>query len=91
MSEVCENRPHVHYTARTFIVPPGTARVVLDNSPSLPVALCPSETVAKRIAVLIDRYGLADVPDTPAGVAPGMAAPWPPPAHPSFGPRKDTP
>jgi hypothetical protein len=38
----------------------------LDNGPAPPAALCIDQTVAERIAVLIDRHGLVDVLATPA-------------------------
>ena len=33
-----------------------------------PVAVCPDALTAKRLAELLDRHGLVDVPDTIAGV-----------------------
>jgi hypothetical protein len=80
----CPDRPHVHESPTPVLVR-RCWTVDLDNGASPPVALCIDQTVAERIAVLIDRHGLVDVPDTPAAAV----CPWPPPAHPSFGVRRD--
>jgi hypothetical protein len=80
----CPDRPHVHEAAYPILVR-RCWTVDLDNGVAPAAALCIDQTVAERIAVLIDRHGLVDVPDTPAAAV----CPWPPPTHPSLGMRRD--
>lgn len=70
----CPPGPH-HHPFQAVIIFRGYA-VVLDDTHSA-VALAWDPTVAARLAVLLDRHGLVDVPD---GLAPSWPAPTGQPA-----------
>lgn len=56
-----------HQLLAAVLSPNDTWMVLLEGRP---VAYCKQETVAMRVAELLERHGLADVPDTPAAVSP---------------------
>lgn len=75
-TSTCPDRPHVHPCVAPMLMFRGHA-VVLDNNPAQPaVALVFDETVAERIANLLARHGLVDVPDS-------LAPAWPAPTGPA--------
>ena len=56
----CPPGAHTHPVLPKLLLFTGTM-VALDD---VPVALCPSDVVAARIADLINQHGLIEVPDT---------------------------
>jgi hypothetical protein len=70
----CPDRPHVHQQPPVVVVFAGWT-VVVGHDRSAPLLLCAERVVAERVAELLDRHGLVDVPDTPAAAV----CPWPPP------------
>lgn len=70
----CPDRPHVHHHAAPGVLIFRGWSIALDHHDDRTILLCNDEHVAERVAELLDRHGLIDVPDTPAA-----ACPWPPP------------
>lgn len=73
MADACGPEPHVHAVGPVVLVFSGRA-VFMDGEV---VALVPtySPATADRIAELLQRHGITDIPDTPASIA----CPWPAP------------
>ena len=67
----CPAGPHVHPSAGVLLFRGWS--VMLDNGPDTPAcALVFDEIIARRLALLLDRHGLVDVPDS-------LAPTWPAP------------
>lgn len=74
-------------TVHTIHLLTGTPRTVTHHcvyDTGALTAAATSHLVAERLAELLERHGLADIPDTPAG----LTRPWPAPDPTS---RQDTP
>lgn len=68
----CPSGRHVHLVRHVTLVDPG-CYLVVDDASWMAIATTPE--LAERIVELLDRHGLADVPDD----ASAITAPWPAP------------
>jgi len=71
----CPDRPHVHHHPGPQLVLFSGWAVAIDHG-AITQLLTNDELLANRVAELLDRHGLVDVPDTPEAAV----CPWPPPA-----------